>query len=123
MKPGDDRIEVLGLRVVARHGVLPEERERAQPFEIDLEIEADLSDAARNDDLSMTVDYGAVVERVTEVATCRSYELLEALAEAIAAAVLADPLAKAVTVRVSKLRPPVEADVASVAVTLRRSLA
>ncbi len=66
MKPGDDRIEVLGLRVVARHGVLPEERERAQPFEIDLEIEADLSEAARHDDLSKTVDYGSVVEKVTE---------------------------------------------------------
>ena len=88
MKPGDDRIEVLGLRVVARHGVLPEERERAQPFEIDLKIEADLSEAARHDDLSKTVDYGSVVEKVTEIATTRSFELLEALASAIAASVL-----------------------------------
>jgi 7,8-dihydroneopterin aldolase/epimerase/oxygenase len=123
VKPGDDRIEVLGLRVVARHGVLPEERERAQPFEIDLEIEADLSEAARHDDLSKTVDYGSVVEKVTELATTRSFELLEALADAIAASVLTDSRAEAVTVRVRKLRPPVAADLASVAVTIRRSLA
>ncbi|MHB1987370.1 MAG: dihydroneopterin aldolase [Acidimicrobiales bacterium] len=115
-----DRIEVTGLRVLGRHGVLPEERERSQPFEIDLEIEADLAMAASSDDLAVTVDYGAVVGQVTELVATRRFQLLEALAEAVAACVLAAPRALAVTVTVRKLRPPVAADLGSVAVTLRR---
>ena len=122
MKPGADLIEVTGLRVVGRHGVLPEERDRSQPFEIDLEIEADLRDAARHDDLSKTVDYGVVIEHVAELVANESFQLLEALADAIAARVLAEPRAEAVTVRVRKLRPPVAADLSSVAVTLRRTI-
>jgi dihydroneopterin aldolase len=117
-----DRIELRGLRVTGRHGVLPEERERAQPFEVDLDIEADLSEAARHDDLSMTVDYGAVVRRVAEVVATESFQLLERLADAIAAAVLAEGgRALAVTVTVRKLRPPVPIDVATAGVTLRRT--
>ncbi|MHB8245779.1 MAG: dihydroneopterin aldolase [Acidimicrobiales bacterium] len=116
-----DCIEVRGLRVVGTHGVLPEERERPQPFEIDLEIEADLGDAARSDDLSQTVDYGSIVARVAEIASKESFQLLEALASAIAAAVLSEARVEAVTVHVRKLRPPVAFDVASAAVTIRRS--
>lgn len=122
MSPAADRLELTGLRVTARHGLLPEERERAQPFEIDLVLEADLGPAARADDLSLTVDYGAVVSRVVEVATLRQFGLLEALAQAIASAVLAEEKVVAVTVTVRKLRPPVPSDLASAAVTLRRTL-
>lgn len=115
-----DRIELTGLRLVARHGLLPEERERPQPFEIDLEIEADLRDAGVADDLAATIDYGKVVERVHDVVGSVSFGLIEALAEAIAAAVLGFERATAVTVRVRKLRPPVPADLSSAAVVIRR---
>jgi len=114
------RIEIRGLRVVARHGLLPEERERAQPFEIDLDIEADLGEAGRRDDLAATVDYGNVVRRVHDLAATRSFGLLEALAEAIAAEVLAEPRVEAVSVSVRKLRPPVAVDLGSVGVRVRR---
>jgi dihydroneopterin aldolase len=120
--PGSaDLIEISGLRVVARHGVLPEERERAQPFEVDVRIEADLSEAGRSDDLAATVDYGRVAVTVADVAVRESFLLLETLAEAIAAAVLVEERASAVTVAVRKLRPPIAADVASVGVTIRRA--
>ena len=46
-----DRIELRGLRVLGTHGVLPEERERAQPFEVDLDIDADLRPAGVSDAL------------------------------------------------------------------------
>ncbi|MCU1489793.1 MAG: dihydroneopterin aldolase [Acidimicrobiaceae bacterium] len=115
-----DRIELRGLRVLGTHGVLAEERERAQPFEIDLDVEADLGPAARADDLAQAVDYGAMADRVVEVAEGRSFRLLEALADAVGAAVLEDPRVNAVTVTVRKLRPPVPVDLASAGVRLTR---
>ena len=38
-----DRIQLRGLRAMGTHGVLPEEQQRAQPFEVDLDLEVDLS--------------------------------------------------------------------------------
>jgi dihydroneopterin aldolase len=114
---------VNGLRALGCHGVLPEERQRAQPFEVDITIETHLAPAARTDDLAATVDYGAVIASVVEIIETRSYALLEALASAIADDVLARPGVEAVTVEVRKLRPPVAADVDSVGVRLRRTSA
>jgi dihydroneopterin aldolase len=121
--PGDgsDRIEVRGLRVVGTHGLLPEEQSRAQPFEIDLDVDADLSVAGRTDAIEETVDYGEVVLRASAVVTGHSYRLLEALAEGIAEAVLADGRVTSVGVAVRKLQPPVAADVGSVGVRITRS--
>ncbi len=118
-----DRIELRGLRVLGHHGVLAGEQDMAQPFEIDLDVEADLGVAAHDDDLAETVDYSLVVEKVTEIVRQRRYRLLEALAGAIATAVLETPAVQAVTVTIRKLRPPVAADMASAGVCLRRERA
>jgi dihydroneopterin aldolase len=117
-----DRIELRGLRAVGTHGALPEERDRSQPFEVDIDIEADLGPAGRSDVLGDTVDYGAVTGAVVDVIAGRHAELLEHLAERIAAAVLevAGPIAGSVTVTVRKLRPPVPADLASAGVRITR---
>ncbi len=58
-----DRIEVRGLRLVGVHGLLPEERGRPQPFEIDLDVEVDMAPVAASGVLSDTADYGAVLDR------------------------------------------------------------
>jgi dihydroneopterin aldolase len=122
MTPGEraDRIEVRALRVVGTHGVLPEEQSRAQPFEIDIDVEADLTAAGRTDALEGTVDYAEVVERASAVVTDRRYRLLEALAEGIAEAVLTDRRVTSVSVGVRKLHPPLAADVGSVGVRVTR---
>ena len=52
-----DRIELRGLRAMGVHGAFPEERRQAQPFEIDVDVESDLSTAGRSDQLRDTVDY------------------------------------------------------------------
>ena len=59
-----DRIELRGLRVTARVGVLPIEREQAQPLEVDLDVVVDLAAAGASDDLADTVHYGAVCDAV-----------------------------------------------------------
>ena len=85
----DDRIELRGLRVVGTHGVLVEEQERAQPFEVDLDLAVDLRPAGVSDSLADTVDYGAVADTVAAtVSGPRSFALLEALAWHVADAVL-----------------------------------
>jgi dihydroneopterin aldolase len=118
-----DSIRIAGLRLLGRHGVLPEEQQRAQPFEVDITIDADLAAAAGADELGATIDYGTVISAVAEIVETRSYALLEALAGAIADDVLSRKGVDAVTVEVRKLHPPVEAQVASVGVRLRRSVA
>lgn len=117
-----DRIELRGLRVVGIHGVLPEEHERAQPFEVDLCLDLDLTKAGSSDALGDTVDYGSVVDAVAGVIKGPHSDLLEHLAERIAGAALnaGAPLAEAVTVTVRKLRPPVPFELGSAGVTVTR---
>ena len=115
-----DRIEVRGLRVVGVHGALPDEQARAQPFEVDLDVECDLALAGRSDDLTDTVDYGAVVDVAERVVAGEHHQLLERVAQRIAEEVLADERVSAVTVAIRKLRPPVPHDVATSGVRIRR---
>ena len=116
-----DRVELRGLRVVAVHGVLPEETERAQPFELDLDVETDLAPAGRSDDLEDTVDYGALVAAAAAAAGEPPCALREAVAARVAEAVLAcDRRIGAVAVTVRKLRPPVPHDLVSAGVRVER---
>lgn len=116
-----DAIELRGLRIDAICGVLPRERTTPQPLEIDVDIEADLAPAGTSDELTDTIDYGAVVAAVERVATTLRPLLLERLAECIADAVLAvDARAEAVTVAVRKLEPPVPQALAMSGVRITR---
>lgn len=117
-----DRIQLRGLRVLGTHGVLPEEKGRAQPFEVDLDLSVDLALASASDRLADTVDYAGITETVAAVVSGpTSYELLEALAEAIALAALASDLRiAAVTVGLRKLLPAIAADISSVGVQITR---
>ena len=118
-----DVVELRGLRVVGTHGLLPEERARAQPFEVDLEVVTDLGAAARSDALADTIDYGALAVAVAAVVADEHHGLIERLAGRIAERVLADERVAGVTVVVRKLRPPVPVDLASAAVRLTRTAA
>jgi len=113
-------IEVLGIRAVGRHGVLPEEQVRSQPFEVDLRLEVDLSAAAASDRLEDTVDYSLVTEAVARTVELESYRLLERLADRIAGICVSLDAVTSVEVTVRKLRPPVPVLVRSVGVTISR---
>jgi dihydroneopterin aldolase len=118
-----DRLSLLGMRFDARHGVLDWERERPQPFEVDLVVHADLSPAAERDRLSATVDYAALFELVRAIVEGPSHDLIESLAGAIASATLAatDPmLVEAVEVRVRKPKAPIDGAFDTVEVALTR---
>lgn len=119
----NDTIELRGLRPLGVVGLLPEERERAQPLEVDLDVEVDLTAAGVSDDLGDSVDYGAICDALADAAGAGGVEplLLERLAALLAESVLAvDDRIDAVTLTVRKLRPPVPYDLATSGVRIRR---
>jgi len=115
-------IELCGIVLHGRHGVLDWERREGQRFLVDVELDLADEAAARSDRIEDAVDYRAVVARVREVSDARAYHLLEAFASALADALLAELPVVAVRVRVRKpdvvLDPPVEH--AAVSVERRR---
>jgi dihydroneopterin aldolase len=118
-----DRLRLMGMRFEATHGVLPREKVLPQPFEVDVVLNADLSAAAERDDLSATVDYAALFDLVRAVVTGPPRDLVEALAGAIASAVLGatDPaLVDEVEVRVRKPKAPIDGAFETVEVALTR---
>lgn len=94
------------------HGVLAEERDRAQPFEVDVYLDMDLRAAGASDDLADTLDYGTIATQVATLVSGESHALLERLASRIATELLTDRRVASVTVDVRKLRPPVPVDLA-----------
>ena len=116
-----DRILLRGLRVMGTHGVLAEEQTRAQPFQLDLDLSVDLSAASSSDELGDTIDYGEVTDVVAGIVEGDHFALLERLAGRIVEAVLGlDERIASVDVTVTKLRPPVAADLSSAGVRLVR---
>jgi dihydroneopterin aldolase len=119
----DDRLSLIGMRFEGRHGVLPEEKVKPQPFEVDLVLHLDLAEAAATDDLGKTVDYANLFDLVRAIVEGRSFDLIEALAGAIAAAVLAatgQERVSSVEVRVRKPEAPIDGDFNTVEVALVR---
>tara|TARA_B110000116_G_scaffold158146_1_gene136823 strand:+ start:1002 stop:1376 length:375 start_codon:yes stop_codon:yes gene_type:complete len=115
-----DCIQLRGLRVVCVVGVLPEERERAQPLELDIDIYADLSAAGNSDDLQDTVDYGSVAQTIEEICLGAKVQLLERLAQLVADRLLELDGVSTVEVTVKKIRPPVPSDLNFSAVRVTR---
>lgn len=116
-----DRIELRGLVVVCICGALPEERERRQPLEVDLDVVADLAPSGASDVLDDTLDYGLITATVERVLLDGEPQLLEYAAARVADAVLADPRVLEVTVSLRKLRPPVPQALATSGVRITRS--
>lgn len=94
------------------------ERASRQRLLIGLELDVDFSAAAASDDLSDTVDYAAAARRVTDLAVSGRYRLIEALAEAIADALLEDPVT---AVRVEVRKPAAVSATRQVGVRVSRS--
>ena len=102
-------------------GALAIERVQAQPFEVDLDVEVDLSVAGSSDELVDTVDYGALSQSVVAVITDEQPILLERMAARIAEVVLGDERVVSVTVVVRKLRPPVPVELSTSGVRIHRT--
>ena len=85
-----DKVIIVGLRAEAVIGVYDWERDIRQTLVIDLELKADFTRAAQSDALEDALDYAAISQRVIAVCDASRFQLLEALAEHLAAIVLAE---------------------------------
>lgn len=116
-----DRIYIRGLRVFAFHGVNPEEKEKGQPFVLDVTLGVDLSRPGATDDLADTVNYSKVTKCVLRTMREGKDNLIERAASRVAEAVLAEFPVQEVTVLLKKPRAPIAADFDDVAVEITRS--
>jgi dihydroneopterin aldolase len=118
-----DRITLTGVRVRAHHGVYDFEREQGQEFVIDVSVAVDLSAAASGDDLGATVHYGELAEAVVAAVERDPVDLIETVAERVAAVALAYPAVDEVEVTVHKPEAPISVPFTDVAVTIVRGRA
>lgn len=117
-----DRIVLQGMSFSGRHGVGAAEREHAQRFKVDIEVEVDLSEAGRTDRLEDTIDYRQVRAIAKETIEGEPAKLIETLATRIAEGLLVLPKVRAVTVRVAK-RPASMSPIEAAAVHISRTRA
>lgn len=115
-----DLIRLAGVRARGFHGVFGHERRDGQDFVVDVTMEVDLAPAGASDDLGRTVDYGTIAADVVAVVEGEPRDLVETVAEEIAARVLAHPLVESVEVTVHKPQAPVGVPFDDVAVVVRR---
>ncbi|HEY8417315.1 MAG TPA: dihydroneopterin aldolase [Limnochordales bacterium] len=102
-----DRVSLRNMVFYAYHGVHAGERETGRRFEVDVDLYADLRPAGESDALERTANYGQIYRIVKAVVESGPYNLLEAIAEKIAAQLRGTFAAQRVTVRVRKVHPPV----------------
>ena len=115
-----DRITITGIEVFGHHGVLPHEREFGQRFVVDVSLGVDLAAAGASDDLADTVDYGRLSGDIAAIVAGPPVDLIETVAERIAARCLEDQRVLAAEVTVHKPSAPVPVVAAEVSVTIRR---
>jgi len=97
-----DKIYIQDLALRCIIGVYPEERRDKQDVIINVVLEADLQAAGLSDDLRNSVDYKSVKKRILEIVEGSDFNLVETLAERIAATCLEDPRVRRAVVRVDK---------------------
>ena len=111
-------IRLKNIRIFANHGCLTEEEKIGSDYIVNLKVTADLSKAAKTDELGDTVDYVQLQRIVREQMAIRS-KLLEQVGQRIIDEILKEiKLVDSVRVRVSKINPPIGGDVAEVSVTM-----
>lgn len=116
-----DKIILKDMAFYGYHGLLKEESVLGQKFFIDIEIETDTKEAGINDDFTKTINYAEVYEITREFTEDKRFNLIEALAENIAAEVLNRfDIAHSVMVRIRKKEAPVKGIFDYMGVEIRR---
>ncbi len=110
-------IFVRSLRVDASIGVHPHEYEGTQPIFIDVRLDMGDTPPPADDRLGETIDYEAIANQAKALAKEGHVQLVETLAERLAAWCLQDARVAAVTVRIEKPNALAAADAAGVEIT------
>lgn len=116
-----DKIVLSGIRASGKHGILEQEQLVAQEFAVDVVIKMDLSESAKNDDLTKTVNYEEVAVLIHRNVTETSFHLIETLAAKIANEIMGNWSAiEELNVTVHKPTAPISVPFGDVAVTIQR---
>ncbi|WP_110655268.1 dihydroneopterin aldolase [Salinicola halimionae] len=115
-----DQILIEGLNLETVIGVYDWERTVRQRLELDLELGTDIRPAAREDDLTKTLDYAAICQRLTTYADTNAHGLVETFAERVAA-ILIDEFGIR-QLRVTVRKPGAVAAARTVGVRIERSV-
>ncbi|OAB43467.1 dihydroneopterin aldolase [Paenibacillus antarcticus] len=117
-----DKMVMHRMEYYGYHGVFEEERRLGQRYYIDLELDMDLREAGEQDDLTKTINYADIHVLVKGIVENKSFQLIEALGEAIASSLL-DTYTRinALTVKVTKPHPPFDIHFQGVTVELSRT--
>ena len=120
---GLDVLRLLGVRATGHHGVFDHERRDGQEFVVDAVVHLDTTPAAADDDLEQTVHYGVLAEQLVAAVEHDPVDLIETLAERLAAVVLSHPAAARVELTVHKPGAPITVPFGDVSVTIVRERA
>lgn len=116
-----DEIRIDNLEVYAYHGVYPEEKAKGQRFYVNAVLFLDVRPAGLADDLTLSVNYGEVCEKITKWMQEKKFDLLETVAEHLAKKLLRGfPLLREVELEVRKPEAPIGLPFESVSVRIRR---
>lgn len=117
-----DKILMNNLGFYGYHGLLKEESVLGQKFFLDIELDVNTREAGLTDDMNKSVSYADVYEVVKYIVVDERFNLLEALAENIAIAVLEKfELVKGIMIRIKKPEAPVNGIYDYFGVEIRRS--
>jgi dihydroneopterin aldolase len=112
------KIFVSGIKCYAYHGCLPEEGRIGGHYEVNIEIQTNFSKAAEHDSLADTIDYVDVNRIVIEEMAVRS-KLIEHVGQRIVTRMKTELSGiESLKVQIIKICPPINGDVASVAITI-----
>ena len=114
-----DLLVLEGMSFYGYHGETEAERILGNRFNVDVEMRLDLAAAGRSDDIADTVDYSRIFTLVREVVEAQRFNLIEAVAERVAAVLLGEPRVESVKVKVGK-RPPIPGAIERCAVIIER---
>lgn len=117
----NDRIELTGIEVYAKHGVHDHEQQRAQVFRVDVSVYTDLSRPGRTDDLADTLDYSALALEIREVVGSESHKLIEKVAARVADSILEHSRVSRAVVTIHKPNAPIDLAFEDVSVTIDRA--
>lgn len=116
-----DEIHIENLEFYAHHGVFPEETKLGQKFIVSAVLYGNTRRAGREDNLELSVDYGAVSHFITEFMRTHTCKLIEAAAESLAEELLIRfPLLEGVELELKKPWAPIGLPVEYASVKIRR---
>ena len=115
----EHRVNIEGMRFYAYHGCLEEEAKIGGNYIVDVKFVTDFSEAAKNDDLTRTIDYCTVYEICKKEMAIRS-KLIEQVCQRIYLLLRKEfTSAKSIHVTLTKLQPPVNGDVEKASVEIK----